>query len=122
MESSSMSAVWFISSPTSRTWRGPCLGARGGAVGSFWGGVEREQVGLFGDLFDQSEDLADALGAVAEGEGALRDRFDGLLHLLHGLAGVLSGGRDSAGVLGDRAGGGGGLVARGGGLGGGGGV
>ncbi len=47
------------------------------------GGVEREQVGLLGDIGDQPHHVADAAGSLVE----LRDRGIGGLRLAHRLAG-----------------------------------
>ena len=63
-------------------------GARG-----FDGGVQRQQVGLFGDRGDQLDDVADP----ARGLEQFIDAVVGMLGLLHGLAGDAAGIREPAG-------------------------
>src|SRR5690606_18251120 len=94
----------------------------------FDGGVQGQQVGLFGNALDHFQDSADVLGAGIDrfdllagdidGGGQGVHRFDGLLHdlaaffgLLVGIARLVGG---IGGVAGDFLGGGAQLVDRGG--------
>ena len=56
-----------------------------------------------GDVGDQLQHLADLLAALAEGQRALGDRLDLVLHVAHRVAGLVDGARPGLGVVGDRA-------------------
>ena len=79
--------------------------ARLARPGGFDGRVQRQQVGLPGEVVDQFEDLADLLRPLAQGQRALRDRVDLLLHVSHVVAGAGRGVGDGVHVVGDRPGG-----------------
>ncbi len=90
-------------------------------TGGFDAGVQREQVGLEGDLVDDADDLADLVGGVldlAHGRDGLPDDLAGFVglaarieHGLAGAAGAVGGAADGVGDLLQRRGG---LLERGG--------
>ena len=55
------------------------------------GGVQRQQVGLLGDVGDGGDDLADRLGLFAEGDDVFRDGLGLLLNRIHDPGAVLRG-------------------------------
>ena len=55
---------------------------------SFDGGIEREQVGLFGDVVDHVDDFRNFQRAIAEGLDLLGGRLHGSAYALHAFQGV----------------------------------
>ena len=55
------------------------------SAGSFNAGVEGEEVGLPGDVFNDADDLADAFGFFAEGGDGLGGAHDGIADAGHGV-------------------------------------
>src|SRR5438094_144511 len=48
------------------------------------GGIERQQIGLLGDVVDGGDDLADGLGLLSQGQDILGSGLDLLLDLVQG--------------------------------------
>ncbi len=74
-------------------------------TGRFDGSVKCEQVGLFGQVIDNFNDLSDVIGAMTEDVDDFRGRLDGLVGAVEAVGGLLHGlnaGNDFlAGAVGD---------------------
>src|SRR5207302_180712 len=66
------------------------------------GGVERQQVGLVGQVVDRGDDLADLLALLGEGQDVVGDGLDALADGRHALGGLFDRGHavggDAVGV------------------------
>ncbi len=58
---------------------------------SFDGGVQREQVGLFGEVINDFDDLADIIGAMAENIDDFRGRLNSAVGAVQAIGGLLHG-------------------------------
>ena len=81
-------------------WPPPRSPAPLAGAGSLDGGVQRQQVGLLGDVVDQLEDLPDLLASLTQRQRAVRDGLDLLLHVVHRGPGLLGGAGAPVGAFG----------------------